>query len=302
MTRRVGVVTRDLFRTYEMKALHRAAVRCGMELVPLDPLRTSVDLLSGRILGAQGVDAAIGRVDAGCLEPGARLLELLEKTAPVLNGARAFRTGRDKRRMTHALARAGVPHPPTWLVAPADVPRLLRTLPFPLVAKPAVGANGRGVVRLARPGELVDFAKGRKEPLYLQAFCEGIREEFRILCLDGKLLGAVRRLARRGEWRANLALGGRVQKACVGGDVERAALSAAAAVGADFAGVDVAVGPGGPMVLEVNVCAGFRGFAQATGVDAASRLIEAVVRRIQGEGVPCESDRPDRRKALVQGP
>ena len=61
-------------------------------------------------------------------------------------------------------------------------------------------------------------------------------------------------------------------------------MNAAAAVGADFAGVDLALTDEGATVLEANVCPGFRGFSRLTGVDVAARLIEALIARTQKEG------------------
>jgi len=303
---RIGVVTRDAYKSWEMKALARAAKRHGAELLIIDPVETSVELTSGRPIAAGGepisLDAALGRIDAACLDAGVRLLELMAGALPVLNGARAFRLGRDKRLMTHALAQAGVPHPRTWLVSPRDLPRMAPRLPYPLVVKPPLGSSGRGVLRVTSPRALIALAKERKEPMYLQAFCRGIQEELRLLVLDGQLIGAARRTPRRGEWRANLALGGRFEKAAVGAEEERAGLLAAEAVGADFAGVDLARGPHGPIVLEVNVCPGFRGFASATGVDVASLLVNAVFSRIGKEGVTHESGGIDGWRKVVEGP
>lgn len=304
MKPRIGVVTRDAGHTWEMKALHRAARALGAELVRVDPKRASVDLVQGCLLDPDGaplsLDIAIGRVDAGCLDDGVRLLECIAGRLPVINGAPAFRTGRDKRLMSRALARAGVPHPPTWLVAPAAAVRLSRKLPFPLVAKPPQGAGGDGVQRVARRQELLRLAAAGAEPLYLQAYCRGIQEELRVLVLDGLSLGAVRKRPRRDEWRANLALGGEAVPAPLDAEAERIAVRAAAAVGADFAGVDLVRVSGGLVVLEVNVCPGFRGFALATGVDVASHLIRAALARVTKEGGFRESAGPDAGNPLVQ--
>lgn len=305
MKARFGVVTRDACRSWEMKALHQAARGRGAELVVVDPSAATIDLISGCLLGAGGerisLDAALGRVDAGCLSAGVRVLQALEGALPLLNGPTAFGMGRDKRLMTRALARAGVPHPPTWLVAPGDVPALARALPYPLVVKPALGAGGRGIVRIAGPRALMDLAKGKREPMYIQSFYKGITKELRLLVLDGEILGAMRRTPKQGEWRANLAMGGRAQKAAVDPAGRRVALLAARAVKADFAGVDLAYGPDGPLVLEVNVCPGFRGFTLTTGIDVASRLVDALYRRSQKEGVHRESSGAHSIKEAVQG-
>jgi glutathione synthase/RimK-type ligase-like ATP-grasp enzyme len=50
---------------------------------------------------------------------------------------------------------------------------------------------------------------------------------------------------------------------------------AAAAVGADYAGVDLLTGRDGTTyVLEVNGIPGWKGLQEATGIDVAARLVD----------------------------
>jgi ribosomal protein S6--L-glutamate ligase len=58
------------------------------------------------------------------------------------------------------------------------------------------------------------------------------------------------------------------------------ALRAAAAVGADFAGVDLLPTKDGHVVLEVNAVPGWRALSPACGVDVAA----AVMRHLSREG------------------
>lgn len=309
MNAKVGVVTKDKFRTWEMQSLVREARRAGVDLIVLDPDACALDLASGAPLGADGtpvaVDVCLGRVDAGCLDAGARFLEALARRAPVLNDAHAFRTGRDKRAMSLALAEAGVPHPPTWLVPPRLLPALARQLPYPLVVKPPRGSEGMGVARVESARALLRLAIGAKAPLYLQSFCQGIVRELRVLVLDGQVLGAIARRPRKGEWRGNLALGAHAEAAPLDASLSRLALKAAAAVGADFAGVDLALTADGAWVLEVNVCPGFQGFVRTTGVDVAARLIDALLSRIgskvKKEGAADERAAPHGQESLLAG-
>ena len=66
---------------------------------------------------------------------------------------------------------------------------------------------------------------------------------------------------------------------CVAGDRACRVSRAAAAVGADYAGVDVLPARDGPLyVLEVNGIPGWQGLQQATGVDVAAAIVEHVER------------------------
>ena len=52
-------------------------------------------------------------------------------------------------------------------------------------------------------------------------------------------------------------------------------MRAAAAVGAEYAGVDLVTGSDGTVyVLEVNGIPGWKGFQEATGVDVAGTLVD----------------------------
>ncbi len=74
------------------------------------------------------------------------------------------------------------------------------------------------------------------------------------------MLGAIRRHAPPGDWRTNVAVGGRAEPVHLDPVAERLALRAAVAVGAEMAGVDLLhdLDRGGLVVLEVNAVPGWR--------------------------------------------
>lgn len=271
----IAVVTRDRYRTWELKSLHRAALRRKVELTLLDPLAWSVSkegLLDerGRLLEAGVV---LGRVDIDCLYEGLRLLASAESFGiPTVNGSRTFHIGRDKIMTTLALQAAGLPHPRTWLLTRGAAARL--QLPYPLVMKPLLGSRGKGIRRLDNPAALKEALAAARSPLYLQEFATDVRRDLRLLVIGGRVVASICRRPPRGEWRANLALGARPEPFKPPEELASLALRAAAAIGADFAGVDLLETASGPLVLEVNVCPSFVGVSSATGVDVAGHLVE----------------------------
>jgi tetrahydromethanopterin:alpha-L-glutamate ligase len=89
------------------------------------------------------------------------------------------------------------------------------------------------------------------------------------------VIAAIERRAPAGDWRTNVAIGGVATAVAVPHEIERIALTAAAAVGADYAGVDVLPArDGSAYVLEVNAIPGWQGLQQATGVDVAAAIVE----------------------------
>jgi glutathione synthase/RimK-type ligase-like ATP-grasp enzyme len=76
----------------------------------------------------------------------------------------------------------------------------------------------------------------------------------RIVVARARIVGAVARVAARGEWRTNVALGGhRRRLELIPGAARRLAIAAAEAVGGDFVGIDVLPTQDGRYTaLEVN--------------------------------------------------
>ena len=89
----------------------------------------------------------------------------------------------------------------------------------------------------------------------------------------------IERRAPAGEWRTNVAIGGSATAVDISPEIEQVALRAAAAVGADYAGVDVLPARDGSLyVLEVNGIPGWEGLQQATGLDVAAAIVEHLER------------------------
>jgi glutathione synthase/RimK-type ligase-like ATP-grasp enzyme len=110
----------------------------------------------------------------------------------------------------------------------------------------------------------------------------------RILVSHGEIIGAMRRRSRR--WITNIRQGAKPTPCEPSARERELALRAAAALGADFAGVDIISGADGlPMVLEVNSMPGWSGLQSVTPYQIAERIagdimaaIGAAARRANG--------------------
>jgi len=109
-------------------------------------------------------------------------------------------------------------------------------------------------------------------------------EDVRIYVVGDEALGGMRRHAADGDWRTNVARGGRVRDATptLPDRAFRIAREATAELGLDVAGVDLIEGADGWRVLEVNVTAGFKGFFSATGVSPAPHIAALGIERAGG--------------------
>ena len=108
---------------------------------------------------------------------------------------------------------------------------------------------------------------------YLQRTIHHEGVDIRAFVIGGRVMGAIER--RSTGWRTNLARGGTARSVALPEQWSALAVRAAAAVGADYAGVDLlADGDGTVYVLEVNGIPGWKGLQEATGIDVAGRLVD----------------------------
>lgn len=195
------------------------------------------------------------------IEPGiAKLRGLRSRGVTVLNGPDALRACHDKLVTALRLGRADLPHPETAYLSAASGRRDVSRLRFPVVVKPRFGSRGEHVTACADPDELGVLLRTLRRQAWfrhhgalLQELVPPAGQDLRLLVAGGTVVGAVRRVAPPGEWRTNVALGA-VRRPVQPQPHECAlAIAAAAAAGAELAGVDLIPHPDGTLaVLEVN--------------------------------------------------
>jgi RimK family alpha-L-glutamate ligase len=207
---------------------------------------------------------------------------------PVMNDARAIERCVDKSATTFLIARAGLPTPRTLVLEDrAAAQMLVDAAPGDTVLKPLFGAQGRGLARLA-PGASLPEAEAVGALYYLQDFVAAAApEDFRVFVVGGRAEAA---MARRGTgWITNIHQGATGTAVAAEGPLAALAVGAAAAVGADHAGVDIIADRDGRLyVLEVNSMPAWKGLFEATGRDMAEPLAAriAAARPLPPEGPP----------------
>ena len=242
--------------------------------------------LSLPVLGPQPPDAVhVRTLSAGSFEAVTKRLGVLHALTKlgvtVWNDARAIERCVDKSMTSFLLAEARVPTPPTWTTESAEAARALieREAPRgPLVLKPLFGAQGKGL-RLIRLPEDLPSPEEVAGVYYLQQFQSNATQDFtdyRLFVLRGRVIAAMMR--RAATWITNVKQGGEPLAVAPDPKMERLAIAAAEAVGAEIAGVDVLVtAHGAPTVLEVNSMPAWSGLQKVSKLNIAEAIASAMI-------------------------
>jgi len=250
----------------------RVGVEAGLTSEQISIL--DADAVLARIIPGGSLEQLIYRVDA--------LHWLENRGLRVVNSPRAIERSVDKFYTTTLLHDAGLLVPETVVCERVeDAMTAVRSM-GDVIIKPIFGSLGHGMVRVSDPDVALRVVRALdqiRSVFYIQRAIDHSGRDLRVFVVGGRVLGAIERRAPAGEWRTNVAIGGSATAVDISPEVERVALRAAAAVGADYAGVDVLPARDGALyVLEVNGIPGWEGLQQATGLDVATAIVEHLER------------------------
>jgi len=252
----------------------RIAAECSVssEGVPL----LEGDAVLARIIPNGSLDQIIFRVD---------LLHWLEQRGlVVMNSARAIERSVNKFLTTALLHDAGLPTPNTVVCERASEAMDAIVAMGDVVVKPLFGSMGHGLVRVSDPDvgfRVVRSLEQIRAVFYVQQAINHDGRDIRAFVIGGRVLAAIERTATRGDWRTNVSRGGAARPCTLPPAWGELAIGAAAAVGADYAGVDLLPSTDGNVfVLEVNGIPGWEGLQRATGLDVAGAIVDHLASRV----------------------
>ncbi len=100
--------------------------------------------------------------------------------------------------------------------------------------------------------------------------------DVRCLVVGNKVVAAMERHAKEGEFRSNLHRGGSATVTRLTPAERETAAHAAKTMGLNVAGVDIMRSASGPLVIEVNSSPGLEGIEASTGKDVAGMIIQFI--------------------------
>jgi ribosomal protein S6--L-glutamate ligase len=285
---KIAVLSRNK-NLYSTRRLIEAAEARGHEVRVFDVLRCYMNITSMRpsihYKGVEltGFDAVIPRIGASVTFYGTAVLRQFEMLGVYpLNESVAVTRSRDKLRSLQLLARKGIGLPVTGFAhSPDDVQDMLNMVGgAPAVIKLLEGTQGIGVVlaETKKAAEsVIEAFMGLKANILIQEFIkEAGGADIRCLVLGGKVVAAMKRQGKEGEFRSNLHRGGSATVVRLTPEERSTAARAASIMGLNLCGVDILRSNHGPVVMEVNSSPGLEGIETSTQKDVAGMIIEFI--------------------------
>jgi ribosomal protein S6--L-glutamate ligase len=198
------------------------------------------------------------------------------------NESVALTRSRDKLRSLQIMARAGIGLPLTGFAnSPGDTEDLIKIVGgAPLVVKLLEGTQGKGIVlaeTYKAAESLIDAFRELGANFLVQEFIkEAGGSDIRAFVIGEKVVAAMKRQAKEGEFRSNLHRGGTATIVKLTPEERSTAIRAAKKMGLNIAGVDLLRSNHGPVVMEVNSSPGLEGIEKATGKDVATMVIQFI--------------------------
>ncbi|PIT86631.1 MAG: 30S ribosomal protein S6--L-glutamate ligase, partial [Candidatus Magasanikbacteria bacterium CG10_big_fil_rev_8_21_14_0_10_43_6] len=207
---------------------------------------------------------------------------------PILNGYDSIMHASNKIRSQQIMAKHRIPTPLTFVVESAEyVEEVMKKIgKFPVILKQATGTHGIGIMILeSKRGlqsvvdTLVDEERSSGPIIIQQYVRESAGKDIRVFVVGNKVVAAMDRIAKKkGEFRSNFSLGGKIKIASLTEEEKKIAIKCAKVFGLHWTGVDLMRSKSGPQVIEVNSDPGLKGITQATGVDVAGHIIDYAVK------------------------
>ena len=189
--------------------------------------------------------------------------------------ANYYRYMGDKIKQTELFTLLGIPHPRTRFYQGKGRSRqILRDFSFPFIAKiPRGSSKGRGVFLVRSPEDLHRYLE-KCSLAYIQEYLP-IDRDLRVVLVGAKVVHAYWRIARPGEYRSNVSLGGRISFQNIQEGPLRFAEQVARLCKFDEVGLDICICEDSNLVLEANMVYGLKGFEKA-GLDIYQLLTQRV--------------------------
>jgi ribosomal protein S6--L-glutamate ligase len=284
---KIGILSLNR-RLYSTNSLVEACKKRGHDVRVVDYLKCHMNITSHNpriFLGDEELkfDAVIPRIGASRTFYGTAVVRQFEMMDTYsVNESVAISRSRDKLRSLQLLARKGLGLPVTAFAHdPKASGQIVKTCGgAPVVIKLLEGTQGVGVVlaETSKAAEsVIEAFRGLHANILVQEFIkEAGGADIRCFVVGDKVVAAMKRQGREGEFRSNLHRGGTAEVVRITPEERSTVVRAAKVMGLNVAGVDILRSNHGPVIMEVNSSPGLEGIENATGKDVAGSIIRFI--------------------------
>jgi len=206
---------------------------------------------------------------------------------PCINTSESIELVKDKLRTSQILSKERIAIPHTMMVRfPVDDGLVEKHIGYPCVVKVVTGSYGEGVYLCEKKRDykkLMEFidSLGNKKTMIVQEYLgDHPGEDLRVLVIGGEVIGAMKRTAPEGDFRANITNGGTGSKYELTDEIVEIARNTALSLGLDIAGIDLLFDKRGFRVCEANSNPGFNGFDTYCNFDVGSIIVDYIETRL----------------------
>ena len=276
-------------KLYSTSRLVEEAKAKGWDVEVIDYLKCSMEIIKGDLIINYGgkilvkPDAIIPRIGASRTFYGTAVVRHFEMMGVfTITGSIPLTRSRDKLRSLQILSRKSVNIPKTVFASNKSSAKDVIALSggTPLILKILEGTQGVGVVLVdseKAAKSVLDAFYGMDVNILVQEYIEEANgADIRVFIVGDKIVGAMRRQSKEGEFRSNLHQGGSATVHKLTKEEKATALAAAKSMGLGVCGVDMISSKRGPLVLEVNSSPGLEGIENSTSINIAGKIMDYI--------------------------
>ncbi len=234
-------------------------------------------------------DFIIPRMGAGTTYFALAVIRHLERLGVYcVNSSQSIDTVKDKLYTLQILAESNLPIPKTILLKfPVESEIVTKHLSFPVIVKTLSGSQGAGVFLSPDKNSFKDlteliYSTNKSANLILQEYIGHSKgRDLRVFTVGGRVVAAMERIAKDGNFKANFSIGGDVQAYEVTPELEWVVLEISRLLNLDIAGVDLLFDEDGFKICEVNSSPGWQGLEKCNDVDVASEIFNFINIRLK---------------------
>ena len=229
------------------------------------------------------VDAIIPRIGASVTFFGSSVIRQFENMNVFTTcSSLSLIKSRDKLRCLQILSKAEIDIPRTAFANhPEHTEKIIEILGGPpLIIKLLEGTQGIGVVLAETKKAVISVIQAfynLKANILVQEYIkESNGDDIRIFVINNEVVGAIKRIGNKEDFRSNLHRGGIAEPIILTEQEKQIAINSSKALGLKVSGIDILQSNRGPLVMEINSSPSLRGIETITGVNIADKIVEFI--------------------------